>query len=103
MAIMEHLLDGGLVILSDADLTDVSINYVKALAPESKVFRCHQQNKGQKSNVFNAFHSMTCADASPNGWSGDSSALPGERYPQQCRRAAASYTLRATEDSTLPG
>ncbi len=33
--IVECLSDGGLVILSDADLTDISVDYIKALAPQN--------------------------------------------------------------------
>lgn len=50
-SIQEVLSTGGLVILSDADLTDIPCDYLKAIAPEATVFTICNTHKGDSWDI----------------------------------------------------
>lgn len=50
-SILAVLNSGGLVVLSDADLTDIPCNYIKAIAPASPVFTICNTHKGDPWDV----------------------------------------------------
>ncbi len=50
-SIKDVLNSGGLVVLSDADLTDIPCNYIKAIAPASPVFTICNTHKGDPWDV----------------------------------------------------